>query len=156
LPILICDQSNSPYRGTLYLNWADQRNGSNDTDIWLMKSTDQGENWSEPIRVNQDKPGKHQFFTWITIDQTNGNLHFVYLDRRKYANNKTDVIWCTSKDGGRTFQEKCISEKPFLPTKSVFYGDYLNIAAHNGVIRPIWPRMDKGKMTLWTALINEK
>jgi hypothetical protein len=156
LPILICDQSNGPNRGTLYLNWADQRNGSNDTDIWLMKSTDQGETWSEPIRVNQDKPGKHQFFTWITIDQTNGNLHFVYLDRRKYVNNKTDVIWCTSKDGGRTFQEKCISQKPFLPTKSVFYGDYLNIAAHNGVIRPIWPRMDKGKMTLWTALINEK
>jgi Neuraminidase (sialidase) len=156
LPVLICDQSNGPHRGTLYLNWADQRNGANDTDIWLMKSTDQGETWSAPIRVNQDAAGKHQFFTWITIDQTNGNLHFVYLDRRKYSDNKTDVIWCTSKDGGKSFQEKCISDKPFLPKKEVFYGDYLTIAAHNGVIRPIWPRMDKGKMTLWTALIDEK
>ena len=156
LPVLICDQSNGPHQGTLYLNWADQRNGANDTDIWLMKSTDQGDTWSAPIRVNQDEPGKHQFFTWITIDQTNGNLHFVYLDRRKYSDNSTDVIWCTSKDGGKTFQEKCISDEPFLPRKEVFYGDYLNIAAHNGVIRPIWPRMDKGKMSLWTALINEK
>jgi hypothetical protein len=155
LPILICDQSNGPNKGTLYLNWADQRNGTDDTDIWLMKSTDNGESWSEAIRVNQDAPGRHQFFTWMTIDQTNGNLHFVYYDRRKYTDNLTDVIWCTSKDGGRTFHEKCISEKPFLPSKFVFIGDYLNIAAHDGKIRPIWPRMDEGKLSLWTALINE-
>ena len=150
-----CDQSNGPNRGTLYLNWADQRNGIDDTDIWLMKSTDQGETWSDAIRVNQDLPGKHQFFTWMTIDQTNGNLHFVYFDRRNYTDNLTDVIWCTSKDGGKTFEEKCISEKPFLPSKFVFFGDYLNISAHAGMVRPIWPRMDEGKLSLWTALINE-
>jgi hypothetical protein len=155
LPILICDQSTGPNRGTLYLNWADQRNGEDDTDIWLMKSTDQGESWSEPIRVNQDVPGKHQFFTWLTIDQSNGNLHFVYYDRRKYNNNQTDVVWCTSKDGGKTFEETIISDKSFTPYKHVFIGDYLNISAHNGKVRPIWPRMDEGKLTLWTAIIDQ-
>ena len=155
LPILVCDQSNGPNRGALYINWADQRNGDTDTDIWLMKSTDQGETWSAPIRVNQDKPGKHQFFTWMTIDQITGSLHFVYFDRRNYNNNQTDVVWCKSTDGGMSFVETCISEKPFTPTQSVFIGDYLNIAAHNGKIRPIWPRMDSEKLTLWTALINE-
>jgi hypothetical protein len=53
-----------------------------------------------------------------------------------------------------SFVERCISEKPFTPTQSVFIGDYLNIAAHNGKIRPIWPRMDSGKLSLWTALIE--
>ena len=42
--ILKCDLSGGPEHGTLYVNWADQRNGVDDTDIWLMKSTDQGEN----------------------------------------------------------------------------------------------------------------
>jgi hypothetical protein len=64
-------------------------------------------------------------------------------------------VWCKSTDGGNTFQESIISNKPFLPFESVFIGDYLNIAAHNGKIRPIWPRMDSGKLTLWTALIEE-
>jgi hypothetical protein len=64
-------------------------------------------------------------------------------------------VWCKSTDGGNTFQESIISNKPFLPFESVFIGDYLNIAAHNGIIRPIWPRMDSGKLTLWTALIEE-
>ena len=35
LPILTCDNSNGPNRGTLYLNWCDQRNGLTDTDVWL-------------------------------------------------------------------------------------------------------------------------
>ena len=61
-----------------------------------------------------------------------------------------------SKNGGITFKEECISEKPFIANEKVFFGDYLNIAAVNGVIRPIWPRMDRKKISLWVALINDK
>ena len=62
LPILDCDISGGAYNGTLYVNWTDQRNGANDTDVWLKKSTDGGNTWSNIIRVNDDAPGKHQ---WI-------------------------------------------------------------------------------------------
>ena len=48
-----------------------------------------------------------------------------------------------------------ISDSPFIPSKDVFFGDYLNIAAVKGVIRPIWPRMDDGKISLWVTLLNE-
>ena len=37
LPILKCDTSGGPNNGTLYLNWTDQRNGEEDTDVWLRK-----------------------------------------------------------------------------------------------------------------------
>mgnify|MGYP000152932990 CR=1 FL=1 len=33
LPITCCDISNSPNRGTIYVNWTDQRNGEDDTDV---------------------------------------------------------------------------------------------------------------------------
>jgi hypothetical protein len=96
--------------------------------------------------------------TSIAVDQTSGDLHLVFYDRHKYksSNNQTDVVWSMSKDGGNTFTQQTISEKSFLPDDKVFFGDYLGIAAVNGRIRPIWPRMDNGKITLWTALIDLK
>ena len=78
LPILLCDHSNGPNRGTLYLNWTDQRNGEDNTDVWLSKSINNGESWSKPIKVNQDKGKSQQFFSWMAIDQSNGNLYFVF------------------------------------------------------------------------------
>ncbi len=98
LPVTCCDISNSPYQGTIYVNWTDQRNGVDDTDVWLAKSTDGGNTWSEPVRVNDDPPGKHQFFTWMTIDQTTGELIFVFYDRRNHDDNNTDVYMARSTD----------------------------------------------------------
>ena len=156
LPILKCDLSNGPNRGTLYLNWCDQKNGETDTDSWIMKSTDGGETWGERIKVNQDDSGNHQFFTWMAIDQSSGFLYFVYYDRRNYSDNKTDVYISVSKDGGKTFSDHRVSKSPFTPDKEMFFGDYLNIDAVNGEIRPVWPRLDDGKISLWVALIYEE
>lgn len=61
-PVTTCDISGGPNNGTIYINWSDQRNGSDDTDIWFIKSTDGGNTWSSVKRVNDDPPGKHQFF----------------------------------------------------------------------------------------------
>lgn len=152
LPITSCDLSNSPHRGTIYVNWSDQRNGSNDTDIWLVKSKDGGQTWSAPIRVNDDAPGKHQFFTWMAIDQTSGFLYFVFYDRRNYDDTHTDVYMAISKDGGNTFTNFRISETPFVPDDRIFFGDYTNIVAHNGIVRPIWTRLHNGVLSVWTDI----
>ena len=149
-PITKCDLSGGPNHGTIYVNWADQRNGTNDTDIWLTKSTDNGDTWSTPVRVNDDAPGKHQFFTWMDIDQTNGNLHFIFYDRRDYTDNNTDVYLAYSLDGGETFTNRKISESPFLPSSGVFFGDYSNITAHDNIVRPIWVRLHSGQLSVWT------
>ncbi len=154
LPITCCDISNSEYNGTIYVNWSDQRNGEDDTDVWLVKSDDGGNNWSEPIRVNNDPPGKHQFFTWMTIDQANGDIYVIFYDRRNYDDRNTDVYLAHSTDGGETFQNYLVSETPFLPSANVFFGDYTNITAYNHQVRPIWARADGVQMSIWTALID--
>ncbi|TSA28635.1 MAG: T9SS C-terminal target domain-containing protein [Bacteroidetes bacterium] len=154
LPVTCCDLSGGPYHGRIYINWSDQRNGLNDTDVWLTKSDDGGETWSSIIRVNDDPPGKQQFFTWMTIDQTTGYLYFVFYDRRNYTNNLTDVYLAVSEDGGGTFENIKISESPFNPIASVFFGDYTNISVHSEIIRPIWARLDEGNLSVWTALID--
>jgi len=154
LPITCCDLSPSQYNGTIYVNWSDQRNGEDDTDIWLSKSTDGGDTWSAPLRVNDDEAGKQQFFTWMTVDQANGNVYIVFYDRRNYDDNNTDVYLARSTDGGETFENILISEAPFLPSSGVFFGDYTNIAAHNNQVRPIWARADWTTMSIWTAIID--
>ncbi|MBL7138194.1 MAG: T9SS type A sorting domain-containing protein [Bacteroidales bacterium] len=154
LPITCCDLSGGPYHGRIYINWSDQRNGLDDTDVWLVKSDDGGATWSDIIRVNDDPAGKQQFFTWMDIDQTTGCLYVVFYDRRNYTNNLTDVYLAVSEDGGETFENFIISESPFNPTSSVFFGDYTNISAHNGIIRPIWTRLEGGNLSIWTALID--
>ncbi len=149
-PITKCDLSGGPNHGTIYVNWSDQRNGTSDTDVWLTKSTDSGDTWSTPVRVNDDPPGKHQFFTWMDIDQTNGNLFCVFYDRRNYNDANTDVYLAYSTDGGNSFVNQQISESPFVPSTGVFFGDYTNITVHNSIVRPIWTRLHNGQLSLWT------
>ncbi len=156
LPITLCDLSEGPNRGTIYVNWTDQRNGEDDTDVWLAKSEDGGFSWSDPIRINDDEPGHQQFLTWMDIDQTTGELWFVFYDRRAHSSssNLTDVYMAYSKDGGETITNFKISETPFTPWSSVFFGDYNNVSAHNGVVRPIWTRLEQGALSVWTAIID--
>ena len=154
LPVTVCDLSNSPNRGTIYVNWTDQRNGNDDTDVWVVKSKDRGETWSNPIRVNDDLPGRHQFFTWMTMDQSTGYLYFIFYDRRNHSDLYTDVYMAVSKNGGDSFTNFKISESAFYPSKTQFFGDYNNITAHNNIIRPIWTRMDDYKRSIWTAIID--
>lgn len=156
LPVTRCDRSGKDYDGTIYVNWADQRNGKDNTDIWLIRSNDKGKTWSSPTRVNNDSSNHHQFLSWMEVDQATGYLYFVFYDRRNHDDRKTDVYLAVSKDGGETFANYKISESPFSPNPKMFFGDYTNISVHNGVIRPIWTRLHKGKISVHTALIHQK
>lgn len=154
MPILLSDVSGGPFTGRLYLNWADQRNGEDDTDIWFAFSNNRGDHWSSPVRVNDDEPGKHQFFSWATIDQSNGMLYVIYYDRRAYDDHRTDVYVAYSNNGGKSFKNLKISDTPFKPRESVFFGDYTNIAAFKNRIAAIWTRQDDGKNSIWAAIIE--
>ncbi len=154
MPITIADRSSGPHKGTIYVNWSDQRNGADDTDIWLVKSSDEGNSWSEPIRVNDDLPGKQQFLSWMEIDQETGYIYVVFYDRRNHADNTTDVYLAVSTDGGLTFENKKINSKSFVPVPEVFFGDYNDISVVDGKVRPIWTQLEGKRLSVWTALVN--
>ena len=156
MPVTVCDISKSPYRGTIYINWADQRNGKDNTDIWLKKSIDGGKSWSEDIKVNSDHSSRHQFLSWMTVDQSTGYLYIVYYDRRETDDNYTDVFMSVSKNGGKSFKDYKISKSSFLPNDKIFFGDYTNISAVGGVVRPIWTHLQNTDISLYTAIVNQK
>ena len=155
LPITACDISKSEYRGNVYVGWSDQRNGTNNTDIFFCRSRDKGETWDEVVRVNNDTTERHQFFTWMTVDSTSGNIYFVFYDRRNTTELATDVYIARSTDGGEIFQNYLVSESSFIPNVNIFFGDYTGIAAYKGVIKPIWMRLNENVLSIWTADITD-
>ncbi len=156
IPVLAIDHSNGKYEGTLYINWTDQRNGKNDTDVFIIKSTDKGKTWSKPKRVNTDQTKTHQYLTWMSVDPKTGYIYIVYYDRSKYPDNRTDVTVAMSTDGGNTFVTKTVSDRPFIPQKEVFMGDYNNIDAYNGIVVPIWTELTRKHIGIKTTVLNVK
>jgi hypothetical protein len=157
LPILATDNGpKSRFRNILYVVWADQRNGEDNTDIWFSRSMNYGDNWTAPVRIGNDENRKHQFLPWITVDSSSGYIYIIYYDRSAYTDNQTDVMMAYSIDGGASFNYVKVSDKPFVPSSEVFFGDYNNIAASNGVIAPVWTRMDNGVPSVWVSVILHK
>lgn len=155
MPILMVDQSKGTYRGCLYIAWADQRNGTDDTNVWFMRSNNYGDNWSFPMKMGKDSLNTHQYLPWMAVDQVTGYIYIVYYSRSNPTDNQTDVYLSYSVDSGANFKSVKISESPFTPVETNFFGDYTNIAAHDGIITPVWARMDDGKTSIWTAVIRQ-
>lgn len=155
MPITCVDRSSSRYNGRIYVNWSDQRNGEDDTDIWVASSSDEGMTWSDPIRVNNDVPGKQQFLTWMDVDQSTGYIYIVFYDRRAHDDNATDVYVAVSKDGGVLWENKKVNSESFTPIREIFFGDYNDISAVDGIIRPIWTQLDGWRLSIWTAIVGK-
>lgn len=155
MPVTVVDHSNGPHRGRIYINWTDTRNG--DSDVWLTHSDDGGETWSPTQRLNTDGPERDQFFTWMTVDPVRGDVHVVFYDRRHNESKEgrsTHVVVASSTDGGENWVNRTVSEKAFVPEGKLFFGDYNNIAAVDGHVRPIWTHEENGVLSVWTALLD--
>ena len=153
LPMTCVDLSNGPNRGTIYVNWADRRHG--DPDIFVMSSSDQGETWTKPLRVNDDKKGndREQFFTWMAVDPIDGAVNIAFFDRRDSDDTMTRVTLARSVDGGKSFVNHRINQEPFACTKGPFFGDYLGIDAYGGRVVTMWQHFTRPKSLAISAAI---
>jgi hypothetical protein len=156
-PVAGVDLSDGPNRGTIYVNWADKRNG--DPDIFVMSSKDGGDTWTEPMRVNDDPKGngKEQFFTWMAVDPVDGAINIVFYDRRDTEGVKTGLTMARSIDGGKTFVNHKINQEPFATVSGAFFGDYIGIDAHGGRVVAMYMHFaEKNRLAISAAIFNFK
>jgi hypothetical protein len=159
-PSLVVDITNGPRSGWLYLTWAADRV----PNVYFSRSTDMGETWSEPVIVHSDTTND-QFWQWIALDRTNGDIAVMYLDSRDDPNNIEVASYVSySSDGGTTWTDRRAADvssdlrkNPFRG--NVFAGDYSGCAFHNGIIYPSWVDMRSAVQNIYdsdvyTALIN--
>lgn len=130
LPVTAADRSTGPFRGSIYVNWIDARNG--DLDVFVSASRDGGQTWSPPVRANDDALGNGaaQFFTWMALDPADGSVNVIFYDRRNQTGTTTGVTVARSTDGGRTFVNYPVNVPAFETSASLAFGDYIGIAAH--------------------------
>jgi len=148
-PSMTVDISNGPNRGNIYVVWANVNfpgvNTGIGIDIYMIRSTDKGLTWSEPIKVNQDEPdkGKQHYLPWICSDPDNGNLATVFYDDRNTADSACETWVAVSKNGGLSWQDFRVSDVSFSPIPLTgmsdnYFGDYLGITAKQGMVYPCW------------------
>jgi hypothetical protein len=144
-----------PLTGELLVVWNDQRFG--DPDILAIRSTDFGETWSAPVRVNDDAGTEPQFFPWVSFDG-NGVAHVVWYDRRENGEG-IDVYYARSLDGGASFEENirvtAAAFTPVLPwdTGIDFIGDYNGIAATEAQAYPFYQDSREGNQDVYVAIL---
>ncbi len=141
-PSMAVDRSGGARNGWIYIVYP----AKNPTtpDVFLVRSTNGGSSWSTPLKVNQDVSSKDQWFSWIACDPATGALYIVYYDSRNFpANDSAQVYVSTSLDGGFTFEDVLISDQAFKPASipglaGGYSGDYIGVAAKNGIVWPCW------------------
>ena len=148
-PTMAVDISNGPYSGNIYVSWTNVgvpgENTGSDRDVYMIKSTDGGDTWSEPIRVNQDPigEGKAHYMAWPTVDPSSGILAFVYYSNQNTPANQAEA-WCAvSGNAGEAFDTFVVSDVAFTPTPipglaGQYFGDYLGMTANEGWFYPCW------------------
>ena len=141
---LAWDRSGGAHDGRVYLVYTDEEpDESNDTDIWLRFSDDDGANWSARVPVNDDATTRAQILPSVSLDQTSGALGVAWHDARNDAgNNDTQLFVGFSDNGGASFMTNLLVSDGTSDEdgagSSVDYGDYRLASYHDGLFYPVW------------------
>ncbi|HYQ87385.1 MAG TPA: choice-of-anchor D domain-containing protein [Bacteroidota bacterium] len=141
-PSMAVDRTGGVRNGWIYIAFGERTVSG--PDIFLIRSSNGGDSWSVPKKVNQDSTGKDQWLPWITVDQATGALYVVYYDSRNFpTNDSADVYVSSSADGGDSFADIRVTDMPFHPapipgTAAGYMGDYIGITASHGIVWPCW------------------
>ncbi len=149
-PKIAADGSYGAYRGNVYVVYEANPLGPDVADIFLVRSTDYGQTWGTPVRVNDDATTADQWIPAISVDNTNGRIYLSWMDSREdpTANLQTRMYGTYSTDGGVTFAPNSpVSTTLFNPDnmkvsqgsgQAFYIGDYLGVSA-----------IDKTALTVW-------
>lgn len=143
----------SPHFGRLYMVYTEEPvDESNDTDIMVRFSDDNGGTWSNPpIRVNDDATNRSQFLPRIASNPLSGNVTVCWHDNRNDPANTSMQIFCSmaTPTGASPafFANAQISDGASAGTGSnppvagqfdIQFGDYEGLAYVQGLAHPIW------------------
>ncbi len=136
------DRTGGPHNGRLYMVYTDEfPDESNNTDIFVRYSDNNGTSWSSPVKVNDDNTTNSQFLPRIAIDQTTGDIAVSFYDARNSPTNTSVQFFASvSTDGGLTFLPNVQVSSGISPTPNdgFDFGDYTGLDFRDGTFIPAW------------------
>ncbi len=149
---IIPEPAIDPATGQLYVVWQDSRfNGHHFDEVALSTSTNGGETWSTPIRVNT--PHGRPAFTPTVRVSSDGTVGVTYYDFRSLttetATLPTDYWFTTSSDHGVSFTTETHIAGPFdmltAPfARGFFVGDYEGLDTSGTTFHPFFVAANSG------------
>jgi hypothetical protein len=147
----------SPQFGRLYMVYVDEvGNESNNTDIMVRWSENDGATWSAALRVNDDPaaPIRSQFNPKISSNPLSGNVAVCWHDARNSAGNNQMQEFCSlatppavagaapaffaNGPVGLSLSAGTGSDPPVAGQFDIQYGDYSGLDYFQGRFHPIW------------------
>jgi hypothetical protein len=133
---LVADRSGNTTNNNVYIISSVRRFGAtNGSDIMFVRSSDGGQTYDTPVRINDDpiNPNKWHWFGTLGV-APNGRLDAVWLDTRNAANNTdSQLFYSYSLDGGNSWSPNVAVSEPFNPLigypNQNKIGDYLTIVS---------------------------
>jgi len=128
------DRSGGPTNNNIYMV-ASVTPDFNGTNVMFARSTDGGQTFSAPLRINDDpvNPNKWHIFGTLSV-APNGRIDIVWLDSRNAANNiDMQLFYTYSTDGGVTWAANIPVSDSFDPQagypNNQKIGDYITIVS---------------------------
>jgi BNR/Asp-box repeat len=154
-PGLAWDRSGGAHNGRVYLVYTKEvQNESDNTDVFVQFSDDNGATWSPGVRANNDSTVNSQFLSKIALDQTTGNIAAVWYDARNdlgtggsgdtdgLPNTDAQFWGAFSTNGGVSFgpniRVSAGTSNSHDSGNGIDYGDYSGLAFYGGVAHPAW------------------
>lgn len=135
---LVIDHSGGPTNNNIYMVASVlPTGGSTGTEVMFARSTDGGQTFSVPIRVNDDHftPGRWHWFGTMAV-APNGRLDAVWYDTRNSTNNTdSQLFYAYSTDAGVTWSSNVAVSPMFNPLEGYpnqnKIGDYITVVSDN-------------------------
>jgi len=109
------DHSGGTCDGNLYAVFSDFTTGTaENTDVFLSRSTDGGNSWGTPVKINDDGlEGRAQFHPTMIVDQDSGFIYVAWHDARNdSSNHAVDYYIARSTDCGVSFETNIQASRP--------------------------------------------
>lgn len=153
---LATDISKGRNSGRVYAVWQDYSSGN--SHIFSSHSNN-GVNWSTPVRVDSRSPENTQnFFPFPVVDSSNGTVKVIYYTNRVSGAAPLDVFVAESTNGGKSFKvNKRITDQSFNPGNTNFIGDYIFAASipPNGLVAT-WTDTRTGNQDIFADIQSPK
>ncbi len=155
------DVSGGPGHGNVYVVASVNRSSNTDPgDVMFARSTDGGQTWEDPIRINDDEfEMDHQWFATMSV-APNGRIDIVWLDTRNSPGNSVEsqLFYAYSLDQGENWSANFELSEMFDPhvgwPNQDKMGDYFDMRSDDESAHLAWAATFNGEQDVYYGRIS--